>query len=86
TIFTHIYNIALKTSLLCLIFIFGNLNKCSVLKHEGFVERHGSSVLKHEGFVERHGSSVLKHEDFVERHRSSAETNKHLFYKNKSPP
>lgn len=69
-----------------LIFILGGLYKCFVLKHEGFVGRHEGSVLKHESFVERHGNSVLKHEGFVERHQGSADTNKYLFYKNKSPP
>jgi len=38
------------------------------------------------GFAESNQCLVLKHQRFVERHKGFCETNKYLFYKNKSPP
>lgn len=65
---------------------FADGNKSLVLKHQGLVDSHRSFALKHQAFADSRKCLVLKHQRFVERHKGFCETNKYLFYKNKSPP
>ena len=93
TVFIHIYNIVLKVSLLCLVFILGSLYKCLALvseslalKSQSLASRSKCSALKSQTSAPRSESSALKSESLASKSESLAPRSESLLYHNKAPP